>query len=143
MFVDGRRCAARLVPRSLSGARPQSGFDILPMKVTMIRIKHHLIRRRMGDILSESIGCNTGIVEANSCSMLHPDSSAQRNPSPSLNRSLERQMSVLISPKSFICRYQAYLTKLCHRTPVGSSSTRTKTVTSAVSLSIVGRACPS
>lgn len=52
---------------------------------------------------------------------------------------------VIVSEYSVIATrlLSTYLTKLCQSTPVGSSKTRTKTLTSADSSSIVGREWPS
>jgi hypothetical protein len=83
--------------------------------------------------------CRTGIGEESSCNMLHLDFSAQHSRSPSWNHNCETE----VKNRRVGDEARSYLTKLCHSTPVGSSSTRTNTETSAHSSSIVGLLCPS
>src|SRR6267154_4334118 len=87
-----------------------------------------------------NIACSTRIGEVSSCSMLHLDFSTQHSRSPSLNHSCGGGIKGSRADDEL---RRSYLTKLCHSTPVGSSSTRTKTETSAHSSSIVGLLWPS
>src|SRR5882762_3686287 len=91
---------------------------------------------------SGNTGYNKGIEEENSYNMLHPGSSAPHIPSLSWSHSLCGHVG-LDKESAHYHESNAYFTKLCQSTPVGSSNTRTNTVTSATSFSIVGRVWPS